>query len=562
LISPVGGVSPTQPDTDTIHAYYRFETGPAGGVADKILDSSQNHLNGTVLAGAPTYDSSVAFPFLPKTEHPDHFSLQMGNGDALQFPYAFPFENTPNATLEFWVYPSSSGASDIIWGTLSPGDTNRFEVGLEASFGPLFVNYRDASGVLHRLGRTKVTIPNGEWSFVAIVKSGSRYLIYVNNSQTGHLTKVESRADDRAPALPNSTGWSINGRGIVQPSSCCQFVGLIDEIRLSDQALRPNNFLVSPTGTPDIAYVQTALTRTINQYQGVSLASGAVYAAEVLPTGDTSNGDVVYDPLSDTLWYPEANYTSNNVIEVWQHVSRANGNQPTTVPFPYGEGTAVFDPPNHLLFVATAQGPEISVFADAENMNSTSTPAAIITLEINGVTTDRVQELHYDVSTDILFAEDVNNGVAAFDGFGATAESAVIDHTNPTIAANRYIQGFFTPSGLAYVPPPADELFVSEMPQGLGQVVVVQNASTYNGPVSHSQVITGFNRPLGLGFDNASHKPTDLLFVYDAATIYVIENGLTASGSLSSLLHTGEARAFYDANTPDVGFGMAIDTTP
>ena len=83
--------------------------------------------------------------------------------------------------------------------------------------------------------------------FVAIVKSGSSYSIYVNN-----LSPVT--ATDASPNLPTSTGWTINGRATEQPFSCCQFSGLIDEVRLSDQALSPSQFLnSSPSSVPEPA---------------------------------------------------------------------------------------------------------------------------------------------------------------------------------------------------------------------------------------------------------------------------------------------------------------------
>ncbi len=191
-----------QPDVDTTAAYYRFENGPAGHVAGRIVDSSKNHLDGSVLAGAPTYATPVPVSFVPRTRRADTLSLSIGTSDALQFPYAFPFQNFTNATLEFWIDPSSPTGGDVVWGTLTAGDTNRFEIGFGSSFGPAFMNYRDPSGVLHRLGRAKVSTPAGEWTFLAFVKEGNRYSIYVNNSQTQHITTLESRTIDGSPNLP------------------------------------------------------------------------------------------------------------------------------------------------------------------------------------------------------------------------------------------------------------------------------------------------------------------------------------------------------------------------
>src|SRR5437879_3135620 len=86
----------------------------------------------------------------------------------------------------------------------------------------------------------------------------------------------------------------------------------------------------SPSGSPapDTIYVQTDNAKVIRQYLGASTANGLQLAHEVLPTGDITNSDVVYDPISDTLWYPEANQTNNNVIEMWNQASAQNNKNP------------------------------------------------------------------------------------------------------------------------------------------------------------------------------------------------------------------------------------------
>src|SRR5207244_10920743 len=120
------------------------------------------------------------------------------------------------------------------------------------------------------------------------------------------------------------------------------------------------------------------------QYLGASTANGLQLAHEVLPTGDITNSDVVYDPISDTLWYPEANQTNNNVIEMWNQASAQNNKNPNvTVNFPFGEGTGAFDPTHHLLFVATTKGPLVSVYANPETMTSSAIPGAVITMVID-----------------------------------------------------------------------------------------------------------------------------------------------------------------------------------
>ena len=51
--------------------------------------------------------------------------------------------------------------------------------------------------------------------------------------------------DPLTPNLPTSVMWTMNGR-VYADSGCCQFGGLLDEVRLSNVALSPEQFLVSP----------------------------------------------------------------------------------------------------------------------------------------------------------------------------------------------------------------------------------------------------------------------------------------------------------------------------
>jgi hypothetical protein len=317
----------------------------------------------------------------------------------------------------------------------------------------------------------------------------------------------------------------------------------------------------SPSGSPapDTIYVQSSNSKVIRAYKGASQDNGLVIASVTLPTGDITNGDVVYDPTSDTLWYPQANQTSSNLIDMWNQASQKNNMNPNAlINFPNGEGAAAFDPTHHLLYVATTQGPQVSVYTSPETMMSGATPAAVITLTINDGPAARPQEMLYDAGTDKLYVSDQVTAVSRFDGFGTAAAAAAAGHTNVTIPANSYMQGLFSPDGLAYAPPPTDILFVGEQ-QTTGDFVAIHGASTWvTGPVGHSQMVTGFSRPGAMAFDNVR----GLLFVYDTSPIYVITNAVTATGTLGSLFGAGSVRQIIDGTAQqNIGFGMALDTT-
>jgi hypothetical protein len=322
---------------------------------------------------------------------------------------------------------------------------------------------------------------------------------------------------------------------------------------------------VSPA--PDTLYVQTTGTKQIRAYKGASADNSFTFASEVLPTNDITQADVVYDPASDTLWYPSAYpYPTpggqvNTPIELWTAASTKNNLPPdASVPFTNGEGAAAYDGTHKLLFVATTNGPQVSVYPNPQTMTTSSTPAAIITMQItDGASgaTPRPQEMLYDPAMDNLFVSDQVSVIAIFKGFGSAANAAVMSHTNPTIAASNYCQGLASPDGLAYAPPPTDMLWVGEQLSPQGQILAIPSASACNGPIGHVNTITGFNRPGALAFDG-THGSNAWLFVYDVSQIDVIPNALIASGNVGGIagLHV-----FFDGQVALSGFGMALDTT-
>lgn len=323
----------------------------------------------------------------------------------------------------------------------------------------------------------------------------------------------------------------------------------------------------SPSGSPapDTVYVQTPVNGGIvRHYKGMSKATSLVFATALLKDNDNSRPDVVYDPVSDTLWYPEANTASTKIL-MFTMASTKNGTNPDVViPFPNGEGTAAFDPVHHLLFVGVDTGPQVSVFANPETMTSSATPQAVITMNITdpnvpGGGVARPQELLYDPGTDRLYASDNGSVVAVFDGFGTFASTAA---GNTAKSADRYITGLFSPDGLAYAPLPSDELFIGEVPDAhnpnTADIVVVSGASTFNGSVSHSQLVTGVANPGAMAYDNVRN----ILFAYDAPDILVFSDALKMTGSLGSLESSGTAHALADGTAEgDTGFGLALDTT-
>ena len=221
-------------------AYYRFD---GGNLVDSTGVSAHD---GTVWAGGgtPGYSSTVPVNPVPLTGASNTTSLSLAVNDTIDFNYAFPFNGT-NGTLEFWIDPDTSGPStngdhDVFWTKTSGGDSNRFNISINGNTHGLGMDYRDSTyfGIQHGVISTPTnSIPDGVWTFVAIVKSGDNWSVYLNGSSSPVSTSTTPSEN-----YPTSTGWTIDGRQICNCSSG-SIAGLLDEVRLSDVALTPSQFL-------------------------------------------------------------------------------------------------------------------------------------------------------------------------------------------------------------------------------------------------------------------------------------------------------------------------------
>ena len=252
-------------------AYYRFEEGPADAVASEIVDSSGNGLHGTVIGG-PAYRTDKFGSTVPKTGAANSFSMNFSSSAAASFDYAFPFNTQTNATVEFWINPEVGGGGewDYLWKTNTPGDANRFNFRWDND--QVCLDYRDPDTTLHDFGCTPAdSVPAGEWTYVAIVKEGNTYSFYINGSATANLTNLSHSFTDSSPNLPTNTSWTISGRGIEAA------YGKLDELRLSNAALDPSEFLVAgpetlfattttveSSGTPTVFGKSVTFTATVS----------------------------------------------------------------------------------------------------------------------------------------------------------------------------------------------------------------------------------------------------------------------------------------------------------
>jgi hypothetical protein len=214
-------------------AYYRFEEG--SGTA--VVNSVNGHVEGSHNAA---YSPDVPSGTVPQTGASNHYSLQFnGTNSAHITSQNFIFNRSyGDATLEFSVKWPDQPHSSIFWTRGDDTDANRFNIYTRPG-GYFGFDYRAPDGTLHDLGGNHlIPVPLDTWADFAITRTGDTYRVWENGTLRLTTTDVN-------PDLPNSTSWTIAGR------HAFPFTGFVDEVRFSDVALSPDQFLFPPSAVPE-----------------------------------------------------------------------------------------------------------------------------------------------------------------------------------------------------------------------------------------------------------------------------------------------------------------------
>ncbi|MCE5307753.1 MAG: FG-GAP-like repeat-containing protein [Acidobacteriales bacterium] len=389
VVAVLGLCVPESLAADVLH-YYRFE--------NNYADSGSGARAGSVLAGTPSFNGNVPAAVIRRTGQANTASLSLNTSTALVFDYPFPFNTLTNGTLEFYVNPSSFATSpNFFWTTTNSGDANRFNLGITTN-GSIFFDYRDQGGTLHQMG---VTASGGiianQWNFVAIVKTGNSYSIYVNN--LAPVVKVDS-----SPNLPTSTRWTINGRGTVEGmewSQLSQFSGLIDEVRLSDQALSPAQFLNSTlisssttlASTPNPALFGATVTLTATVLPAAATGKVTFYdGTTVLGVGTLAGGTATLR----TILLP----AGNRFLRAF-----------------YG-GDSTYAPSTSTVSAHTVNSQRASSFLAPVNYGTGTSPSSIAIGDFNG-----------DGKADLAVAKNASNNVSVLLGNGNGTFQTAVDYS-------------------------------------------------------------------------------------------------------------------------------------
>jgi hypothetical protein len=272
-------------------AYWRFETGPAdtdvihtlgaGEFEPTISDVSGNgnHLSVWMQGdyGGSRYRTDVPFSPVPQTGATNNFSVQNTGADPSMFttssvsmPSGVDVETmTPTAfTVEAsWKpdqYPDGyyrtivgRDAEDVV-----TGDFNASALYLQATpDNSMQIWFCDVAGNAHYTFTAPGFVQDESWYNVAGVSDGTTLSLYVNGSLAASTPIVS--ADPRlAVGVLNGGDWHAGewsiGRGLWSGVHVDRAYGLIDEVRISNTALSPDQLLMNAVPEPAIGMVMLA----------------------------------------------------------------------------------------------------------------------------------------------------------------------------------------------------------------------------------------------------------------------------------------------------------------
>jgi MSHA biogenesis protein MshQ len=265
-------------------AEYRLDEAGWDGTAGEVLDSSGNGIHGTARNGATPVPARVcngaaldgASQYLEVADHP-----LLDINDEL--------------TVMAWIRPDVIPASGLK--SIASKDEN-YEFHINSA-GQIYWWWNNSSGNTRTLTTTGTALAAGNWYHIAVVysRSGASQKIYINGTERASSTQAET-------LLTNADPFHI---GADQGFSGREFDGLIDEVRIYNQALDENqiNTAMNTTRTCPVSgpvrnlILSTESTETLG---GLTFTDGSL--AE-------------YDALADTatLFFDEGNFTGNEDID-------------------------------------------------------------------------------------------------------------------------------------------------------------------------------------------------------------------------------------------------------
>ncbi|MFQ6614161.1 MAG: LamG-like jellyroll fold domain-containing protein, partial [Fidelibacterota bacterium] len=208
---------------------------PFNGNAD---DGSGNGHHGVVYGATPATD---------RLGIPDQAFSFDGVNDEIDYDYFFPFHDTADAAISFWIRFTPEAHQSVFWTHPDDTDENRFHIFVNGN-GTIGCDYREPDGTLHEIfgnGATGegISVESDTWTNIVLTRQGNNYFLYKNDALVASAYRPLTN-------LPTSVGWQIAGR------TDFHFNGLLDDVYLYNRALNPGEIHeLYITGRPTINVV-------------------------------------------------------------------------------------------------------------------------------------------------------------------------------------------------------------------------------------------------------------------------------------------------------------------
>jgi len=301
------GMTSLQSASAGVVAHWRFEEGPAGANVDRggeadgvfypgVADSSGN---GNALSAwsdggyaGHAYRTDVPSSTFPQGSDTNQFSVQ-NTGD---FPAMFTSSSAPIRTITpaQWTIEASYKPQDTQGSTPYRTVVGRDSLGANtagslpnAAVSALYfqlvpgdgvaIKFCDVSGYWHEAISASGLVQSfpsgnpglGHWYHMAAVCDGSTLSVYLNDVEAGGGYQLVAQTDLTLSGSPNTAltagmgsdfdwvagSWTV-GRGLYNGGHTDRARGFIDEVRISDEALSPNEFLfATPLQITDVGLI-------------------------------------------------------------------------------------------------------------------------------------------------------------------------------------------------------------------------------------------------------------------------------------------------------------------
>ena len=354
---------------DTV-AYWKFDVGPANtivqtGTNDYVFSAdipdvsgNGNHLsawNDTPNSTSIWFRNNLPYSTIPQTGNADEFSMQNYGSRACTFtsssdsnPSGIDAESITPAqfTVEAFLNPedtqdpaSSTGIGTIVNRdayniySIVPG-TSAFSLRVQSD-NSIEVYFVDVSGYLHTARSASGIVAcfdssndstgvTGTWYHVAAVSDGLSLKLYLTNitdeGSTGCIAETNLTlsgspdtslsTDDDLRSTWHGGSWAVF-RGLSGTGHGYRFQGLIDEVRISNVALNPIDFLCSEPQLSDLLEVESVRSAYLNE-------DNALFAFKCLSANDLNVQLTFEDSQTGSSPAPAIQITVDSSLQLQQ----------------------------------------------------------------------------------------------------------------------------------------------------------------------------------------------------------------------------------------------------